>query len=75
MSDQKSSDAPSYTYADAGVSIDAGNALVRAIAPLFNDFDNFGFDDFSEESSLDTMAEDDFGSDIALPNGAALAVV
>lgn len=27
-------DAPSYTYADAGVSIAAGNALVRAIAPL-----------------------------------------
>ena len=25
---------PSYTYADAGVSIAAGNALVRAIAPL-----------------------------------------
>src|SRR6478609_11878587 len=23
-----------YTYADAGVSIDAGNALVRAIAPM-----------------------------------------
>ena len=23
-----------YTYADAGVSIDAGNALVKAIAPL-----------------------------------------
>ena len=27
-------DQPSYTYADAGVSIAAGNALVRAIAPL-----------------------------------------
>lgn len=41
-----------------------------------NEFDNFGFDDFSEESSLDTMSsEGDFGSDIALPNGAALAVV
>ncbi len=26
--------APAYTYADAGVSIAAGNALVRAIAPL-----------------------------------------
>ncbi len=25
---------PAYTYADAGVSIDAGNALVKAIAPL-----------------------------------------
>ncbi len=25
---------PSYTYADAGVSIDAGNALVKAIGPL-----------------------------------------
>lgn len=25
---------PGYTYADAGVSIDAGNALVKAIAPL-----------------------------------------
>lgn len=25
---------PGYTYADAGVSIAAGNALVRAIAPL-----------------------------------------
>ena len=27
-------DTPGYTYADAGVSIAAGNALVRAIAPL-----------------------------------------
>jgi len=27
-------DPNSYTYADAGVSIAAGNALVRAIAPL-----------------------------------------
>ena len=27
-------DTPSYTYADAGVSIDAGNALVKAIGPL-----------------------------------------
>ncbi len=27
-------DKTSYTYADAGVSIDAGNALVKAIAPL-----------------------------------------
>ena len=27
-------DPESYTYAQAGVSIDAGNALVRAIAPL-----------------------------------------
>jgi len=25
---------PAYTYADAGVSIDAGNALIKAIAPL-----------------------------------------
>lgn len=25
---------PSYSYADAGVSIDAGNALIKAIAPL-----------------------------------------
>jgi phosphoribosylformylglycinamidine cyclo-ligase len=25
---------PAYTYAEAGVSIDAGNALIRAIAPL-----------------------------------------
>jgi phosphoribosylformylglycinamidine cyclo-ligase len=29
-----SSNTPSYTYAQAGVSIDAGNALVKAIAPL-----------------------------------------
>jgi phosphoribosylformylglycinamidine cyclo-ligase len=29
-----SADTPSYTYADAGVSIDAGNALVKAIGPL-----------------------------------------
>ena len=29
-----SGDNSSYTYADAGVSIDAGNALVKAIAPL-----------------------------------------
>jgi len=34
MSDTKSRQTPSYTYADAGVSIDAGNALVKAIAPL-----------------------------------------
>lgn len=33
MSDTKSNTAP-YTYAEAGVSIAAGNALVRAIAPL-----------------------------------------
>jgi phosphoribosylformylglycinamidine cyclo-ligase len=33
MSDTKSNTAP-YTYAQAGVSIAAGNALVRAIAPL-----------------------------------------
>ncbi|WP_340587226.1 phosphoribosylformylglycinamidine cyclo-ligase [Erythrobacter alti] len=29
-----SSDTPSYTYEQAGVSIDAGNALVKAIGPL-----------------------------------------
>ena len=29
-----SSNTPSYTYAEAGVSIDAGNALVKAIGPL-----------------------------------------
>ena len=29
-----SSNTPSYTYAQAGVSIDAGNALVKAIGPL-----------------------------------------
>ncbi len=37
MSDRSSSGkngSGGYTYADAGVSIDAGNALVRAIAPL-----------------------------------------
>jgi phosphoribosylformylglycinamidine cyclo-ligase len=33
MSDDKRRNSP-YTYADSGVSIDAGNALVRAIAPL-----------------------------------------
>lgn len=33
MSDRQEDRTP-YTYADAGVSIDAGNALVRAIAPL-----------------------------------------
>ena len=33
MTDKKDS-SESYTYAKAGVSIDAGNALVRAIAPL-----------------------------------------
>ena len=33
MSDQPRRNSP-YTYAEAGVSIDAGNALVRAIAPL-----------------------------------------
>jgi phosphoribosylformylglycinamidine cyclo-ligase len=32
--DAKEQQAESYTYAKAGVSIDAGNALVRAIAPL-----------------------------------------
>jgi phosphoribosylformylglycinamidine cyclo-ligase len=32
--DNKHNQAESYTYAKAGVSIDAGNALVRAIAPL-----------------------------------------
>ena len=28
------SNTPSYTYEQAGVSIDAGNALVKAIGPL-----------------------------------------
>ncbi len=32
--DSKHNQAETYTYAGAGVSIDAGNALVRAIAPL-----------------------------------------
>jgi phosphoribosylformylglycinamidine cyclo-ligase len=32
--EQKQNQPASYTYAQAGVSIDAGNALVRAIAPL-----------------------------------------
>src|SRR3546814_4621042 len=32
--DSKHNEPASYTYAQAGVSIDAGNALVRAIAPL-----------------------------------------
>jgi phosphoribosylformylglycinamidine cyclo-ligase len=32
--DEKHTTSESYTYAKAGVSIDAGNALVRAIAPL-----------------------------------------
>ncbi len=32
--DSKHNQPPAYTYAQAGVSIDAGNALVRAIAPL-----------------------------------------
>ncbi|MBN9788101.1 phosphoribosylformylglycinamidine cyclo-ligase [Pseudonocardia sp. TMWB2A] len=31
---QNPSNTPSYTYAEAGVSIETGNALVRAIAPL-----------------------------------------
>jgi phosphoribosylformylglycinamidine cyclo-ligase len=34
MTDNKHIEPESYTYAKAGVSIDAGNALVRAIAPL-----------------------------------------
>lgn len=34
MEGKNSSDTPSYTYSDAGVSIEAGNALVKAIAPL-----------------------------------------
>ncbi|MEZ5687947.1 MAG: phosphoribosylformylglycinamidine cyclo-ligase [Caenibius sp.] len=35
MSDDKSTSQPaSYSYAEAGVSIDAGNALVRAIGPM-----------------------------------------
>ena len=33
-SQQNPSNTPSYTYAEAGVSIETGNALVRAIAPL-----------------------------------------
>ena len=32
--DEKHKQSEPYTYAKAGVSIDAGNALVRAIAPL-----------------------------------------
>lgn len=34
MEGKKTTGSPSYTYADAGVSIEAGNALVKAIAPL-----------------------------------------
>ncbi|MCH2487160.1 MAG: phosphoribosylformylglycinamidine cyclo-ligase, partial [Erythrobacter sp.] len=34
MQRKNSSDGPSYTYEDAGVSIAAGNALVKAIGPL-----------------------------------------
>ena len=34
MSDEPRSNRPSYTYEQAGVSIDAGNALVKAIGPL-----------------------------------------
>ena len=34
MSDEQLSTTPRYTYADAGVSIAAGNALVKAIGPL-----------------------------------------
>jgi phosphoribosylformylglycinamidine cyclo-ligase len=34
MSDQPRSSSPSYTYEQAGVSIEAGNALVKAIGPL-----------------------------------------
>lgn len=34
MSDRPSSDTPSYTYEQAGVSIAAGNAFIKAIAPL-----------------------------------------
>ncbi len=34
MSDKPHNSAPSYTYEQAGVSIEAGNALVKAIGPL-----------------------------------------
>lgn len=34
MAENETRSTSSYTYADAGVSIDAGNALVKAIAPL-----------------------------------------
>lgn len=34
MNDEQRSTTPGYTYADAGVSIAAGNALVKAIGPL-----------------------------------------
>ena len=34
MIDQPRSSSPSYTYEQAGVSIEAGNALVKAIGPL-----------------------------------------
>ncbi|MFA6219504.1 MAG: phosphoribosylformylglycinamidine cyclo-ligase [Erythrobacter sp.] len=34
MSDEPGSNTPSYTYEQAGVSIEAGNALVKAIGPL-----------------------------------------
>ncbi|MEO8724017.1 MAG: phosphoribosylformylglycinamidine cyclo-ligase, partial [Sphingobium sp.] len=34
MSEQKDTTSSSYSYAQAGVDIAAGNALVRAIAPL-----------------------------------------
>ena len=34
MSDEPRQNAPSYTYEQAGVSIEAGNALVKAIGPL-----------------------------------------
>ncbi|MEC8837380.1 MAG: AIR synthase related protein, partial [Pseudomonadota bacterium] len=34
MSDEPRQNAPSYTYEQAGVSIEAGNALIKAIGPL-----------------------------------------
>ena len=34
MSDEPRQNDPSYTYEQAGVSIEAGNALVKAIGPL-----------------------------------------
>ena len=34
MSDEPRQNTPSYTYEQAGVSIEAGNALVKAIGPL-----------------------------------------
>ncbi len=39
------------------------------------DFSNFRFEDFENEGSTETITEEPVGSDIRLPNGAALAVV